>query len=35
MEAVESFIVESGAELWIQHDATAYATLKKSPDYYQ
>jgi N-acyl homoserine lactone hydrolase len=31
---VERFIKESGAKLWIQHDFTANAKLKKSPLYY-
>ncbi len=32
--AVERFLEKSGAQLWIQHDFTANATLKKSPRYY-
>ena len=32
--AVERFLKESGAQLWIQHDFTANARLKKSPLYY-
>ena len=32
--AVETFLKESGATLWIQHDFTANAQLKKSPLYY-
>ena len=32
--AVERFLKESGAQLWIQHDFTANAKLKKSPLYY-
>jgi len=32
--AVERFLKESGAQLWIQHDFTANAKLTKSPRYY-
>ena len=32
--AVESFLVQSKAQLWIEHDYTANAKLKKSPAYY-
>jgi N-acyl homoserine lactone hydrolase len=31
---VEAFLKKSGAQLWIQHDFTATAKLKRSPDYY-
>jgi glyoxylase-like metal-dependent hydrolase (beta-lactamase superfamily II) len=34
-EALEAFLKKSGAQLWIQHDFTADAKLKKSPDYYE
>lgn len=33
-EAIEAFLASTGAQLWIQHDAVANATLKKSPQYY-
>jgi glyoxylase-like metal-dependent hydrolase (beta-lactamase superfamily II) len=32
---IEAFLKKSGAKLWIQHDFTANAKLKKSPDYYE
>jgi N-acyl homoserine lactone hydrolase len=32
--AIESFLKESGAQLWIQHDLGGNAKLKKSPAYY-
>ena len=35
MDAVEAFLEDSGAELWIEHDSIHNATLKKSPEYYQ
>ena len=35
MDAVEAFLQESGADLWIEHDSIHNATLKKSPEYYQ
>jgi hypothetical protein len=28
-------LVKTGARLWIQQDMTAYAKLKKSPEYYE
>jgi glyoxylase-like metal-dependent hydrolase (beta-lactamase superfamily II) len=31
---VEEFLRQSGAKLWIQHDAPTYAGLKKPPQYY-
>src|SRR5262245_45536992 len=31
---IESFLKESGAQLWIQHDAVGNAKLKKAPAYY-
>ena len=34
-EAVEGFLEDAGAQLWIQHDFIANAALKKSPDYYE
>ena len=35
MDAVEAFLEDSAAELWIEHDSIHNATLKKSPEYYQ
>lgn len=32
--AIEAFLKKTGAQLWIQHDLTANAKLKKAPDYY-
>jgi glyoxylase-like metal-dependent hydrolase (beta-lactamase superfamily II) len=32
--AIEAFVEQEGAQLWIQHDAAHGAVLKKSPDYY-
>jgi glyoxylase-like metal-dependent hydrolase (beta-lactamase superfamily II) len=32
--AIEAFLKKTGAQLWIQHDFTANAKLKKSPRYY-
>jgi N-acyl homoserine lactone hydrolase len=32
--AVESFLAQSKAQLWIEHDFTANAKLKKSPAFY-
>jgi N-acyl homoserine lactone hydrolase len=32
--AVEAFLKKTGAQLWIQHDFTANAKLKKAPQYY-
>ena len=32
--AVESFLAQSKAQLWIEHDFTANAKLKKSPEFY-
>jgi len=34
-EAIEAFLKQSGAQLWIQHDLPANAKLKKSPAYYE
>src|SRR5580765_2481754 len=31
--AIEAFIKQSGATLWIQHDMALFKTLKKSPEY--
>ena len=33
--AIEAFLKKTGAQLWIQHDLTANAKLKKAPDYYE
>jgi len=33
--SVEQFLERTGARLWIQHDWTAHAALRKAPDYYQ
>jgi len=33
--AVEAFLKQTGAQLWIQHDLTANAKLKKAPAYYE
>jgi N-acyl homoserine lactone hydrolase len=33
--AIEAFLKKTGAQLWIQHDFTANARLKKVPDYYE
>jgi glyoxylase-like metal-dependent hydrolase (beta-lactamase superfamily II) len=32
---IEAFLKKSGAQLWIQHDLTANANLRKSPRYYE
>ena len=32
--AIASFLNQTGAQLWIEHDFRANAQLKKSPDYY-
>jgi N-acyl homoserine lactone hydrolase len=32
--AIEAFLTQTGAQLWIQHDFTRTAKLKKSPAYY-
>jgi len=33
-EGLEAFLKQSGAQLWIQHDLTAHARLRKAPEYY-
>jgi N-acyl homoserine lactone hydrolase len=33
--ALEAFLTKTKARLWIQHDFTAHAALKKAPDYYK
>jgi glyoxylase-like metal-dependent hydrolase (beta-lactamase superfamily II) len=32
---VDAFVKETGATMWIQHDAATYAPLKKAPQYYE
>ena len=32
---IEAFLKKTGAQLWIQHDFTANAKLKKAPQYYE
>jgi N-acyl homoserine lactone hydrolase len=32
--AVDAFLKETGAQMWIQHDPPTYATLKKAPEFY-
>ena len=34
-DAIEAFLVKTGAQLWIQHDDIGNARLKKSPEYYE
>jgi glyoxylase-like metal-dependent hydrolase (beta-lactamase superfamily II) len=31
----DQFLTDSRAQMWIQHDAPTYATLKKAPDFYE
>jgi N-acyl homoserine lactone hydrolase len=33
--ALDAFLTRTKARLWIQHDFTAHAALKKAPEYYQ
>jgi N-acyl homoserine lactone hydrolase len=33
--AIEAFLKQSKAQLWIEHDAATFATLKKAPDFYK
>jgi hypothetical protein len=33
--AVDAFLTKTKARLWIQHDFTAHAALKKAPEYYK
>ena len=33
--AIEAFLKQTGAQLWIQHDITGNAKLKKAPHYYE
>jgi len=32
---VEAFLMRTGAQLWIQHDLTAHAKLRKAPQFYE
>ena len=32
--AIEAFVKQSGAKLWIQHDLTGFRALRKAPEYY-
>jgi glyoxylase-like metal-dependent hydrolase (beta-lactamase superfamily II) len=34
-EKAEAFLASSGAKLWIQHDSTLIASLRKAPEYYE
>jgi len=34
-EKVDAFLKQSGARLWIEHDLATFATLKKSPAFYE
>jgi N-acyl homoserine lactone hydrolase len=34
-EAIEAFLAQIGAQLWIQHDYVGNTRLKKAPDYYE
>jgi N-acyl homoserine lactone hydrolase len=34
-ESLESFAKKTGAQIWIQHDLSAFEKLKKSPEYYE
>jgi hypothetical protein len=33
--SLDAFLAKAKARLWIQHDFTAHAKLKKAPEYYQ
>jgi glyoxylase-like metal-dependent hydrolase (beta-lactamase superfamily II) len=33
--AIQAFLKQSGAQLWIQHDIAAFTKLKKAPEYYE
>ncbi len=33
--AIQAFLKQSGAKLWIQHDIAAFTKLKKAPSYYE
>ena len=32
--SLETFLKRTGAALWIQHDLTAHAKLRKAPEFY-
>ena len=32
---IEALAKETGAQLWIGHDIVGFATLRKSPEYYE
>ena len=34
-KAVEEFVKQTGAQMWIEHDETTHAKLKKSPEFYE
>ena len=34
-KALDRFLADTKAQLWIQHDFNAHAKLKKAPDYYE
>ncbi|PYR99030.1 MAG: hypothetical protein DMG12_21250 [Acidobacteria bacterium] len=34
-DAIEAFLIKTGAQLWIQHDYIGNSRLKKAPDYYE
>jgi hypothetical protein len=34
MDRIESFIVETDAELWIEHELSRFEQLTKTPSYY-
>ena len=34
-ESIETFLRETGAELWVQHEPMEWATLERSPSYYE
>ena len=33
--SIEAFLKKTGAQLWVQHDFTASAKLKKAPEFYE
>jgi hypothetical protein len=34
-QKTEEFLRKTGAQLWIQHDPTTYAGLRKAPEFYE
>jgi glyoxylase-like metal-dependent hydrolase (beta-lactamase superfamily II) len=34
-KAVDAFVKQTGAQMWIEHDETTHAKLKKSPEFYE